>query len=615
MKCKPFESLFRSILPGLFRRRWPLLVFQVALAFIIASGNGHATKSADSLNSYAPFEEHLPQVPDLSERPQALVDAIRDAHERARGGAGQNAINGVRDLAMLFHANAYIEQAETCYRLLREAQSNEPRWAYLLADLTLRLGDVETTEKLIEATVTLQPSYYWLWLKLGAVRQRLGKADLALAAYQRCLELEATSPHALLKVARNHFRRERWEESQAVVSRLLEHNPAFLSGHLLAAELYEREGKTGKAEIARARASEFGHDSEPPDPWLDSVSRYAYDLDQIIELARTKAETGRMSEALRMLSRAEEIFGGSEAIHRTRGLAYAETGNNRKSIKAYTAALHAGGDAVPVYTELVRLYKKVNEFDLAIAMAQHGLKRDPEAVELHTELGALLYERGEREMAKTQWRKASDADPSYVPAIQNLAKALFEEEQNREAIGLFEKVREHSRLDFPSRAILGQYYVENDESDKAIQPLREALELQPGDPNLTDILTAALQNFGNRLAETGSHTEAVAAYKEALNLDPEVVELYGYIALVYSRMNNWSAASENYTQYLEHRPGDLAARLNYGDSLWQNDDFSDARNQWKLAQQFALKIEGTERFEDAVARRLEMLVPETEETQ
>ena len=575
--------------------------------FCHASEDEVLTKPSDAIH------ERLPAVPDTGDGPQALADAIRDAHERAQSDAGQEAMDGLRDLATLYHANDFVQEAEICYRLLGEVQPEEPRWLYLLAYLRLRSGDAEGAEKLLEAVVVLRPSYYWLWLKLGAIRHRLGKSESAQQAYLRCLEFEANNPHALLEVAREHFRDERWEESHAVGMQLLEHNPEFSPGHLLAAQLFDQTGKIGEAEIVRARAGEFQHYPEPPDPWMDSVARHSYDLERLVELARTKVETGRMSEALRILDRAEEIFGGNERFHRTRGLAYAELENSREAIKAYTAALHGGGDAVPIYIELVPLYKKLNEFDLAIAMARQGLKRDPNAVELLTVLGELQYERGEREVAETYWRKARVVDPSYVPAIQNLAKALFEQDRKPEAIELFEKVREHLRLDSPSRAILGQYYLENEDFGRALEILREALELHPADPNLTELLVAALQNHGNRLAGAGSHAEAVEAYKEALGLDTEAVELYSYIALVYGRTGNWAAAAENYTQYLDYRPGDLAVRLNFGDILWRKGDFAGAREQWELARQLALNIEGTERFLEAVDKRLDVPVPEGSE--
>ncbi len=575
--------------------------------FCHASEDEVLTKPDDAMH------ERLPAVPDTGDGPQALADAIRDAHERAQSDAGQEAMDGLWDLATLYHANDFVQEAEICYRLLREAQLDEPRWIYLLADLRLRSGDAEGAEKLLEEVVTLRASYYWLWLKLGAVRHRLGKLESAQQAYLRCLEFEANNPHALLEFAREHLRHERWEESQAVVTQLLEHNSEFSPGYLLAAKLFENLGKNGEAEVARARAEEFGHVPEPPDPWLDSVARRTYEMDRLIELARTKVETGRMSEALRILAGAEEIFGENEAIHRTRGLAYAELGNNREAIKAYTAALHMGGEAVAIYTELVRLYKRLNDFDFAIAMAQQGLKRDPNAVELLTLLGELQHERGEREMAETHWRKAKSIDPEYVPAIRNLAETLFEQDQKSEAIELFEKVREHSRLDSHSRAILGQYYLENENFVRSVEPLREALELHPADPNLTELLEAAFQNHGNRLAGAGSHTEAVEAYREALALNADAVELYGYIALVYGRMGNWTAAAENFSRYLELRPGDLSARLNLGDILWRKEDYAGAREQWELARELALKIESTERFLEAVERRLEVEIPEREE--
>ena len=109
--------------------------------FCHASEDEVLTKPSDAIH------ERLPAVPDTGDGPQALADAIRDAHERAQSDAGQEAMDGLRDLATLYHANDFVQEAEICYRLLGEVQPEEPRWLYLLAYLRLRSGDAEGAEK------------------------------------------------------------------------------------------------------------------------------------------------------------------------------------------------------------------------------------------------------------------------------------------------------------------------------------------------------------------------------------------------------------------------------------------------------------------------------------
>ena len=86
--CRTAHRCFRSLSVAaslLQASLWPL--------FCRASENGGSSGSSTAIH------ERLPAVPEFGYGPQALEDALKEAHAR-----GQKAMNGLRDFATLPHA-------------------------------------------------------------------------------------------------------------------------------------------------------------------------------------------------------------------------------------------------------------------------------------------------------------------------------------------------------------------------------------------------------------------------------------------------------------------------------------------------------------------------------
>ncbi len=78
---------------------------------------------------------------------------------------------------MLYHANAFLNEASACYGLLQELELEDPRWPYFLALLRLDQGDLGSGEVQLERTLNLVPNHLPSLLKLGGARSqsRLGR--------------------------------------------------------------------------------------------------------------------------------------------------------------------------------------------------------------------------------------------------------------------------------------------------------------------------------------------------------------------------------------------------------------------------------------------------------
>ncbi len=578
-----------------------ILVVVIPLSLWYGSGIIQSKLKGDAIR------EELPPLPDTSDWPEAFTLALQEASEAVSSRRGSD--EGLGELAMLYHANAFLKEAEACYTLLNERDPEEARWAYYLADVRLNWGDLASAESLLKRVAALKPSYLPAQIRLGDVLFKSGKSEAAREVYLRSLQLDANNPYALLGLAREHLRGGAEEEALTLLSRLGENNEEFAPGFMLMAQLLEKRGEKERAEVARALGRKHGRYREHPDPWMDTVTTRCYDLDRLTVLADMNVAIRQFERALDILDRAVNISPEFPDVHLIRGMAYSGMGEKDKAIKAYKRALLLGGDTIVIYSALVNLHKKSEEYGEAIAMARKGLEENPDSPELLAVLGELLIEQGNRAEARVHLRKALQEDPSHRLALRNLARTLWEEGRESEAMKIFQELRRLSPLDFHSRAFLAQHYLEREDPEKAEAPLREAKLLEPDSAELRELLLTFLLQSGNRKAREGDYPGAVAGYREALAVDPSNIEIHLNLGQVYAESNAYEAATESLKIYTAERPEDVNGWIVFGDVAWKARGHTMAQEYWQKALIVARGMRNSDRIIAAVEERLRQDIP------
>lgn len=593
-----------------FRRKHLVYAMGLILLALISFGLWYRAGLMERKRAIDALRKQLPPLPDTSAWPEAFAQALQDASDAVSPfGTG---VEGLGELAMLYHANSFLMEAETCYTLLHKRDQGEPRWAYYLADMRLNWGDLAFAESHLRKVVALQPTYLPAQLRLGDVLLKSGKPESAHEAYIRCLQLDATNVYALLGIARERLRQGEEEEVLSLLSRMGETNGGFGPGYMLMAQLLDKKGERYRAEVARALGQKHGRYRESPDPWMDTLTTRCYDLYRLTVLADIEVATRQFESALDILDRAENIAPESPKLHLVRGLAYSEMGDKKAAISAYRKALQFGGDATMIYGELVRLYRGLGEEDTAISMAFKGLEENPRSPDILSALAELLIEQGERTEAQIHLRKALQQDPSHLPSLRNLARTLWEEGRESEAMGFFQEVRRRSLLDYHSRVFLAQYYLEKDDLERGGPPLREAINLEPDNPELRAMFLTFLQQSGNRKAREGDYPGAAMDYQGALSGDPSNVELHLNLGVVHARMGNYEAAAESMEVYSKERPEDVNASIALGDVFWEKGEQTRARDYWQKALIVARGMRDSDPIIAVVEARLRQQIPDRE---
>jgi tetratricopeptide (TPR) repeat protein len=569
---------------------------------VLGAGLWFGLGRAEQKRERGSIRKSLPETPETEGWPATFTEALREAESEIF--RRRSALVGVKELAMLFHANGFLDEAASCYRILEEREPGEPRWPYFQALLSFDRGDLASGQKHLVKTLALSPNAIHAILKLGDAQVKSNQPEPALDTFQSCLRLDSNNRYALLGMAREEMRRGKSDEALSLLARLVEYSPKFAPAHMLMAQLYDRAGESRKAKVSRALGAELGRYFEPPDPWMEEVLNRCYDMYRLTILAETARHAGRQERATFFLDRAATVAPGSPEVHTLRGLHALQTRDTEGAKKSFESAIRLAGHSTDAYLGLARVHLVRQDFSKAIQTAQMGLAEFPDSAKIHAVLGELHLQEDHTAQAERHLRISLREDPYQPKAIKSMANLLLKQGQEQDAMENFEEVRRLAPLDVYSRITLARFYTEKGDIDKAEAAFRELIELEPENPDLQKFMLDLLIEIGNRKAEAGRLATAVDYFREALALDPNRIEVNRSLALIHANLQEWDAAAENLKTYLDKRPDDAKTWVILGDVYWSARNLSEARARWRRAQRLAQNQNGAEELLDDINARL-----------
>lgn len=180
--------------------------------------------------------------------------------------------------------------------------------------------------------------------------------------------------------------------------------------------------------------------------------------------------------------------------------------------------------------------------------------------------------------------ESADGDPEAVKLYNEAAK-LYNEGEIAEAVSKFEEAVAVDPSLLPAYRILAELYAGQDRDEDALRTAERILELAPGDPDASLVRYDALQGLGRdeearealdqlvSIGEAGEvakrvynravqqqkrdrEAEALALFRQSVELDPELAPAWSAIAGIELARNEPQAAVGAAAELLELRPGD-----------------------------------------------------------
>ena len=265
-------------------------------------------------------------------------------------------------------------------------------------------------------------------------------------------------------------------------------------------------------------------------------------------LTEVYREEGKLTDLIAVLETEHDRDFQREA---TVASLYEETGSVDKAITAYRDALKIDGDSVYVRVKLVHLLQSAGQLEEAIKEYEALVKAAPENPEYVFELADTFIQRGDRKKALAlvedlerrtrdepdllaavadfyerieEPKKALDvleklagssgSDPQY---LVDLGDRYFQDGDVKRAVETWKRILTAVSNRARAQAMLGETYLDHDMADEALEAMREAVKLAPGQVRYKKALASALERVAT--ATQGGpyrYTEALQMWEEIL---------------------------------------------------------------------------------------------------
>lgn len=231
-------------------------------------------------------------------------------------------------------------------------------------------GRLDSAEELALTLAKAYPQHPFIWKALGAIYQKLGRIEQALAAKQRSVQLATSDPEAYNNLGVCYQDLQRFKEAEASFRQAIHLNPQFCEAYSNLGATLLRLGQDREAELACRQA----------------ISLNPAFAQSHTNLGLVLHEVGRLPEA--------------EAAH-------------RYAIRCHPNFEKAHSNLGIVLQSMGRL------FDAASAH-RDAIRINPSYDKAHSNLGIVLQELGHFTEADQCYREALRINPAYDKAFSNL---------------------------------------------------------------------------------------------------------------------------------------------------------------------------------------------------
>lgn len=286
-------------------------------------------------------------------------------------------------LALQYHRQGNLAEAERLYREILHVDPNQPDALHLLGALAYQAGRSDVAVEYLRQSLALQPANANAHSDLGLVLMQQGLGEQALDHLRQALQLRPGHPEATLNL-----------------------------GNLL----------TQRGELDQAA-----------DCFRQLLRLYPGHIEALVNLSNTLVRQSRPAEAIPLYQQALQLCPDHPQAYNGLGYALEALGRLDEAATSYRHCLALQPGHLAALLNLANVFRKQGQRDEAIAVLQQALSIQPGHADAHNTLGVLLQDRGHLDEAVAHHRRAMQLNPQCIEACTNLGNALVKLDQWDEA--------------------------------------------------------------------------------------------------------------------------------------------------------------------------------------
>ena len=544
------------------RRLWVYAGIAVVIAVAIWLGYNEMMRRS--------YVVRLPQLPDLSGEPPALVEHLRSADQAARHRA--QSADAIGKLGMAYQSDVYYDQAIQCYLLADEINPRDWRWKYYLAIIHEELGQLDETANALSKVLALKPDFAPAWFRVAEAEFKQGNSDAAAEAYRRVIDTDKGYPAGAEKweqprstptfamfawygLARIAHQRGDIPAARAALEAVTEAAPRFAPAHRLLGQLYKELGMTREAEECSHRARELGAYSPPLDPAFVPLLKESHSGTFLLKHKEVSIRGLEPPRSLYLAQRAYDVNPDDYDVVSSLAIVYVGHLRPDLAMPYIERSIELAKDKFAAIAMVADEINKAGGYDVALGLYIRALEYEPTNYGIHSNMGGIYFRQDNIKRALEHYRIALEDKPDFSLGHFNLAQALVREGKVDEAIEHYEESLRLLPNDPLVHRILGATLAKQGKFEQAIANFRAALTVQRDDAE-------ARYNLAMALNELGKADEAVAEYGEALRIKPHYSEAHNNLGSLLARTGKPEEALKHYREAIRHAPENLIAANN-----------------------------------------------------
>ncbi len=382
--------------------------------------------------------------------------------------------------------------------------------------------------------------------------QQQGETEAALKQYLNAAKLKPQRVETYQEIVKLCERLELWHQAAKYCRHILQlssagNKPLVAKSPLELPKLLQ--GKTPDATTAEHQFKLAGLAAKQQD-WSKAISHYQQAIalepkmaKAYLELARTLERSGDRSGATEywLQAIALESKGISDREYLALGKNLASQGQYNSAITCYYRAIKQQPNLINAYLSLGTLLTKLGAKERAIACYLQGLEQQQHS-ELYFRLGNLYQVQQKWTQATLCYQKATKHDPKHAAGYQKATK--------------------HDPKHAAAYHELGEALSHQKQWSQAVTAYRQAIELKAD-------FSWSYNNLGYALIQLERWSEALPIYQQAIALNPDFPWSYYNLAETCGKLGQWNRAIEYYQQSVQIQPDLPQVQQKLGDAFYR----------------------------------------------
>lgn len=440
-------------------------------------------------------------------------------------------LNLHRQLLQKLMSDNEFPQAKIVAKHLTDLQPDDAYAWYLRGVVLLALSDPENAEPCLLRSIEIAGADGWDCYNMSRSRLLMGDLEGAADWCGRAIKLDPDKPPFYWKLMEIHSSRGDLEAAIAIgkqsLPKMNEKSHEIRTRRILADLYASMSAFDGSAEQLRETLK---LDDSNADHWR--------------ELGRCLRNQEKVEEALKAFQKAAEIEPHNPYILHDIGSAFIDLDQAEKAVEALRQAIRLKHDSGNTHYEISRAFLKLKNYQEAEKSAQVALRYDPDkeckrislSIAAMENLGVALTKQGRFEEAEACFRQNLGL---VTLTYFNLGMMFYWMKRYDDALENFRRALELKPESAEYHNLLGDTYDELGQFDEAEKYLRSAIKM---DKNYA----LGHHDLGVFLSRRrGLKEEALAAFDQALKIDPDMVESYYGIACTYALLQEEGLALES----------------------------------------------------------------------